>query len=220
MAKKKVVIQMVIVAVALALGLGYIHWQNMQQQLVMQQVSHNNKTIPTPSDEFTNWKIYQNIKYGFSFKYPADFSIDFSNAGFASGSDYYGQRDFNFLINNPKIEPSYEGPINNLTGKPSRQFDGYNFAIFSGDSSTKQLSNLSDIVKNGNHYSPVLQKTYVTILGNNYPLYYKPPSRVPHTDDLSYWFVSFPLGNSTVIVTGNYDQKLLIDILSTFQSTQ
>lgn len=167
-----------------------------------------------------NWKTYKNNEYGFEIKYPLDLTIDFKSLGFISGSDYYGKRDFNFLLYNPKIEPSHEGPASDLTGKSTREYDGYNFAFFSGDSAIKHLSNNSDLVKSGNKALPPIQETVVTVLEYKYSLYYLPPSSLPNTDKTSFWFTSFPLGNTTVMVSGNYDRNILNQILSTFKFLQ
>jgi hypothetical protein len=211
-----------IIAVVSVSAASYSYWQHKQPQRTSKLLGLQPSPVTAPAlfDETANWKVYQNDKYSFILKYPPNLSIDSSSLGFISGSDYYGKRDLNILIDDPKIEPSHEGPMSDLTHTPTWQYDGYNFAIFSGDSAINQLSNYSDDVKDGDKHSPPLQKTYVTVLGHNYQLYYFPPSDVPNTDKLSFWFVSFPLRASTVIVTGNYDQKVLRQILSTFELMQ
>jgi len=185
---------------------------------------YSEKEKVLPQDETADWETYKNEEYGFEVKYPPNLIINFKNLGFISGSDYLGTRDFNFLIYDPKIEPSYGGPVSDLTGNPIWLYDGYNFAFFSGESAREHLSNYrehlsnySEITKVGKNYSPPIQETTVRVLGNSYPFYYKPPSNLPNTDKTSYWFTSFPLENTSVIVTGNYDWTILNQILSTFK---
>jgi hypothetical protein len=182
------------------------------------------KPSPTPTTESTptattdptaDWKIYTNEDYAFQFKYPSSLTIDFKNQGFISGSDYYGKRDFNFLIYNPNIEPSVLSATGDVTPESKYAYDGYNFAIFSGESAKNHLKNLEDTI-NGTH-SPAIEKKSVLIAGQEYPLYYIPPSDQPNTDKTSYWFISFPLKENTMIISGNYDQNILIQILSTFK---
>ncbi len=165
-----------------------------------------------PSDELSDWKTYRNAEYGIKLRYPTNFIIDFDSRGFISGSDYYGKRDFNFLIYDPSIEPSAPG-----FGK-DKEYDGYNFAIFSGKAATNHLKNKQNIINSGKDYSPPVQSYQIEIGGQKHSLYYIPPSDLPNTVKRPWWFISFPLKNGcTMIVTGNYNQNILNQILSTFE---
>lgn len=202
----------------LILGLTFSATLGAGAQAWIQQRRANIETnFPAHQESMAGWQTYRNEEYGFEFKYPAELATDLKNIGFMGGSDYYGRRDFNILITNSKIEPSVPLPTGDVTPTPKYGYDGYNFAIFSGDSATKQLSSFLDVVKIGNKFSPALEKESVDVSGQKYQLYFIPPSNLPNTDKTSYWFTSFPIKNSTVIVTGNYDRMVLHQILSTFK---
>ena len=220
--KVPVIVLLLICLIAIGIT-DYFFWQyQLQRQLNTIYRNRNNRTTfgeTLPQQEIANWETYTNEKYGFTLKYPPELSINLNNRGFISGSDYYGKRDFNFLITNPHKEPRERRFIDDDSTRPSVEYDGYNFAIFSGESAVKHLSNEQALIKNGTTYSPPIQKEFVNISGKKYPLYYIPPSNLPNTDKTSFWFTHFPIHNSTIIVTGNYDQEILKKILSTFKFT-
>lgn len=172
---------------------------------------------PTPSieDQTADWKVYRNEDYWFEIKYPPELEIDFEHRGFLSGSDYYGTRDFNFLITNPELEPSVRVYASDVPEKDVYQYDGYNFAVFSGEAADKHVKNLQDLIESD---QSTHKESSLRIAGKDYKL---------HSISLSdpswpspYSFTYFQGGSYTFIAGGGYEQETFKKILSTFKFTE
>jgi len=71
----------VIIIVALLGTLGFVYWMNFIQPKVSEVKKNNSSVIipvtkkPVAVDPMADWKTYTNAQYGFSFKYPADWTV-------------------------------------------------------------------------------------------------------------------------------------------------
>ena len=72
----------IILIVALLGTLGFVYWQNYMQpknidtsQKTPVENKDNNIITPVVADPIADWKTYTNAQYGFSFKYPVDWTV-------------------------------------------------------------------------------------------------------------------------------------------------
>lgn len=214
--QKRFATLLVLIIFLLVTGVAVLYFKNfppMNKTTMQSQTGDAKKATVSPLIEkkatntnTASWRVYKNEKYGFEFKYPAELAVDLKNIGFMSGSDYYGYRDLNVLITNPNIEPSvtdYQMPM-------YKSYDGYNFALFSGEAARKHVKNLEDLRMS--HKKP--ETISITINNSSYKIY---TIKLEPPNPPNYSFTHFPGKNYEVLVGSGYNKEVLYQILSTFK---
>ena len=81
----------IIIIVALIVTLGFLYWQNFMQSKSSDVKKDDNSVItpvtktPVVADPMADWKAYTSAQYGYSFKYPTDWTITEDTSDKAGG---------------------------------------------------------------------------------------------------------------------------------------
>ena len=146
----------IILIVALLGTLGFVYWQNYMQPKVSDTSQKtpvvkkdNSEVIPiakTPAvvDPMADWKTYTNAKYGFSFKYPADWTVQESPT--ANGNSFPSPVPNTLLVKSPsgddmRIWVNLEGGW----GYELENFDTVNYT---------ETASANGVALNGRDYTP------------------------------------------------------------------